>query len=260
MNRIDRVFETNSRPLLSVYFTAGYPTVESMYTILPALEQGGADIVEIGMPFSDPLADGPTIQKSSQQALKNGMTVQKLFEQLSQISFNIPVILMGYLNPVLQFGLDNFLKRCEETGVSGCIIPDMPLTYFQQHKEKFIRHNIFNILLVTPQTPLERIQKLSEETQGFLYAVSSASTTGNKSFADSNTEYLANVRTVCGLKPVMIGFGIRTAQDFQRTQQYADGAIIGSKFIEILADNNLKNSTNMKEAIHTFVHDMKTLE
>lgn len=258
MNRIDQVFQKNHRPLLSVYFTAGYPAAESMYTILPALEQGGADMVEIGMPFSDPLADGPTIQKSSQQALQNGMTVKKIFAQLSDISFDIPVILMGYLNPVLQFGLDNFLKECHHTGVSGCIIPDMPLTYFQQHKEKFIRHNIFNILLVTPQTPLERIQKLSAETQGFLYAVSSASTTGNKSFADSNPGYLQNVRDLSDRKPVMIGFGIRTAQDFKRTQQYADGAIIGSKFIEILTDNNLKNTTDMKEAIHTFVHDMKT--
>jgi tryptophan synthase alpha chain len=240
MNKLNTLF-SKKKDLLSIYFTAGYPALNSTQPILKTLERAGTDFVEIGMPFSDPLADGPVIQNSSMQSLKNGMTLKILFEQLSGLkeSVSIPIILMGYINPVLKMGMENFLKKCAETGVSGVILPDLPLeTYLDQYQPLFRKYGISNIFLITPQTPEDRVRRLDEATTSFLYMVSSAAVTGAKaSISNQQTDYFDRINRMNLKNPRIVGFGISNFQTFSQVCQYAQGGIVGSAFIKLLEQN-----------------------
>ena len=226
---------------LNIYFTAGVPKLNDTTEILKLIQSSGADYIEIGMPYSDPVADGPVIQKAHEIALKNGMTISKLFEQLKSVKneMNIPIILMGYINPVLSFGFEEFCKECKESGVSGLIIPDLPPVEFEKNYRSILeKHNLNFIFLVTPETSDERIKYLDSLSSGFLYAVSSSSTTGNESKEINNEEYLNRLANL-GLKnPVMIGFGIKNKSDFDKVTEKADGGIIGTAFVNILLNND----------------------
>ncbi len=241
MNRLNTLFDTK-KDLLSVYFTAGFPQLNHTTTILQALQDAGVDFVEIGMPFSDPLADGPVIQKSSTQALANGMSLQVLFQQLAHMrkTITMPVILMGYLNPVLKFGVERFIDKCAEVGVDGLILPDLPFElYREKYHELFESRNISNTFLITPQTPPERVKMLDENTNGFLYMVSSAAVTGAKTGLNQfQLDYFHRI-TAMGLKsPRMVGFGISDHSSYRQVCQHANGAIIGSAFIKLLEQSN----------------------
>ncbi|MCB0468056.1 MAG: tryptophan synthase subunit alpha [Aequorivita sp.] len=239
MNRIQNKLLENKK-LLSIYFTAGYPKLEDTVEILQQLENSGVDMVEIGMPFSDPLADGPTIQKSSQAALKNGMTTDLLFRQLKGIrkKVSIPLIIMGYFNPILQFGVENFCKKCAEVGIDGLILPDLPLAEYEEHYAGiFKKYNLINIFLITPQTSEERIRKIDTASEGFIYMVSSASVTGSSSgFGDEQESYFKRIETLQLKNPQIVGFGMNNSKIFQQATKYAKGAIIGSAFIKVLSD------------------------
>ncbi len=253
MNKIDLAFSEAKGPLLSIYFTAGYPKIDSLKMILPALEQAGVDLVEIGMPFSDPLADGPVIQKSSQKAIENGMNLNLMFEQLRELKLNIPLILMGYLNPVWQYGIEKFLKSCQDCGVSGTILPDLPLEEYNKFSEEFKKNNVHNILLVTPQSSDERLRRIAGLSKGFIYAVSSASTTGTKGFSESNPEFFERIKALAPSVPIMIGFGIKSREDFKRAGQLSDGAIIGTEFIRMLEKFESASEILMTADIKDFV-------
>jgi tryptophan synthase alpha chain len=238
MNRIDQLFEKKQNNILSVFFTAGFPHLQDTVPVIELLEKNGADMVEIGMPFSDPTADGPDIQHSNDVALKNGMSLELLFDQLKGIreKITIPLILMGYFNPVYQFGIDHFCRKCRETGIDGIILPDMPPWEFNTHfRRDFEENGLHNILLITPNTTDVRILETDENTGGFIYMVSSSSTTGTgKKVSDFHTDYFERVRNL-GLKhPCLIGFGISDAATFNNACRYASGAIIGSAFIRAL--------------------------
>ena len=249
MNRINQKLQENKK-LLSIYFTAGYPAIDDTVTIIQNLEKAGVDMIEIGLPFSDPLADGPTIQASSTQALKNGMTTQKLFEQLKNIreSVTIPLIAMGYFNPMLQYGVEAFCKKCEEIGIDGLIIPDLPVAiYNEQYKTTFEKYGLVNVFLITPQTSVERINFIDAISSGFIYMVSSASVTGSQSgFGDEQTNYFKRIANMNLNNPQIIGFGISNNETFTQATEYAKGAIIGSAFIKHL-------TTNGVDTIDTFV-------
>lgn len=237
MNRIQEKMQTGHK-LLSIYFTAGYPELEDTVPILQALEQEGVDMIEIGLPFSDPLADGPTIQESSTAALKNGMHTELLFRQLEGIrdKIQVPLIIMGYFNPVLQYGVEAFCNRCREIGIDGLILPDLPLDVYQEeYKELFKANGLLNIFLITPQTGEERIRKIDEGSDGFIYMVSSASTTGaREGFGEEQQAYFERIHAM-GLKnPCIVGFGISNANTFSQATHLAKGAIIGSAFIKML--------------------------
>ncbi|OAD91549.1 tryptophan synthase subunit alpha [Aequorivita soesokkakensis] len=242
MNRIKQILKANKK-LLSIYFTAGYPKLDDTVEILQQLEKNGIDLVEIGLPFSDPLADGPTIQKSSEEALKNGMTTNLLFEQLKDIrkTVSIPLILMGYFNPVLQFGVENFCKKCAEVGIDGLILPDLPLAEFQEHyAEIFKKYGLLNIFLITPQTSEERIRQIDAASEGFIYMVSSASVTGSSSgFGTEQTTYFERIASLSLTNPQIVGFGINNSETFQLVTKYAKGAIIGSAFIKMLSEKGI---------------------
>ncbi len=238
-NRINKLFQEKDKNILSVYFTAGYPKLEDTVPVIQELVKNGVDLIEIGMPFSDPVADGPVIQGSSLIALQNGMSVHKLFEQMKDIrqSVDIPLILMGYINPLLQYGVEAFCKKCGEIGIDGLIIPDLPLSVFEEeYKSIYEANNLHNIFLITPQTSDERLRKIDEASSGFIYMVSSNSTTGAKEgVTDIQNAYFERISKF-GLKnPRMIGFGISSAETFRNTCQYAHGAIIGSAFVKVLA-------------------------
>ncbi len=239
MNKLKTLF-AQKKDLLSIYFTAGYPNLNSTLPVLKALEKAGTDFVEIGMPFSDPLADGPTIQDSSLQALKNGMTLNTLFKQLADLkeSVSLPIILMGYLNPVLKMGMETFLQRCKETGISGVILPDLPLeTYLDQYQELFLKSEISNIFLITPQTPESRVRKLDEATTSFLYMVSSAAVTGAKAgLSQEQILYFERINQMNLKNPRVVGFGISNSQTLSQVCQHASGGIVGSAFIKLLKD------------------------
>ena len=232
MNKINQLFNDNKeRKLLSLYFCAGCPTLDGTGDVIKTLERRGIDMIEVGVPFSDPMADGPVIQDAATKALKNGMTLRKLFAQLKDIKgeVNIPLILMGYLNVMMQYGFENFFKSCVECGVSGAIIPDLPFKDYLEIKPLADKYDIRIIMLITPETSEERIRFIDEHTDGFIYMVSSASTTGaQKSFDEAKQEYFHRINAMNLHNPRMIGFGISNKQTLESSQQNAAGAIIGS--------------------------------
>ncbi|NSW93254.1 MAG: tryptophan synthase subunit alpha [Bacteroidales bacterium] len=240
MNRIDELFLCKRNNILSIYFTAGYPELNSTATLIKLLAEGGADMIEIGMPFSDPLADGPVIQRSNETALRNGISLKILFNQLSGIrkTINIPLLLMGYLNPVLRFGIENFCKKCSETGIDGVILPDLPPEiYKKEYSGLFSRNGLYNILLISPRTDNERVRIIDSISRGFVYMVSSSSTTGVKGqFTERQIEYFRRIKEMNLLNPLMIGFGISDNSTFKEACQMANGAIVGSAFIKFLSD------------------------
>lgn len=240
---------------LNIYFTAGIPTLEDTGKIAKLIQESGADMMEIGIPYSDPVADGPVIQDAHSLALKNGMSIKKLFEQLAEIkdSVTIPKILMGYLNPVLQFGFENFCQKCSEVGVSGLIIPDLPPIEFEnKYGEILKKYNLNFTFLVTPETSEERIQYLDSLSSGFLYAVSSSSTTGNENAVLKNENYLDRLASLDLKNPIFIGFGIKDKSDFENVTEKAQGGIIGTAFVKILLDNE-----DWKEKAENFIRDIK---
>lgn len=252
MSRIKELFETKKN-ILSIYYTAGYPGLHDTVTVAEALEQSGAQIIEVGFPYSDPVADGPTIQASSKQSLDQGMDLKTLFEHLKELRtrVSIPVVLMGYFNTVLQFGVENFCKACVEVGVDGCIVPDLPMAEYEElYQSTFEQYGISNIFLVTPQTAPERIRKIDELSTGFIYLVSSSATTGQQlQLSDSTVSYFSRIADMKLKNPIMTGFGIYNKETFDKACQYANGAIIGSAFVKALDPNNLTGSIKnfMKE-------------
>jgi tryptophan synthase alpha chain len=248
MNRIKQLFEKKQKDILSIYFTAGFPHLEDTCEVIRELQANGVDLIEIGIPFSDPMADGPTIQDSGTAALRNGMTLKALFEQLKDIrkEVTIPLIMMGYLNPILQYGFENFCKQCTETGIDGAIIPDLPFNdYINDYKPVADKYGIKVIMLITPETSDERIRLIDEYTDGFIYMVSSAATTGiQKSFDEKKQEYFRRIDAMNLRNPRLIGFGISNKTTLEAAQANANGAIIGSKFITLL-----KESAGVKDAV-----------
>ena len=244
MNRIQKKLKEDKK-LLSIYFSAGYPALNDTVEIIKKLENSGVDMIEIGLPFSDPLADGPTIQESSTQALKNGMHTELIFEQLKDIrkSVSIPLILMGYFNPMLQYGVEAFCRKCKEIGIDGIIIPDLPAdVYHEQYKEIFEKYELLNIFLITPQTSDERIRYIDTISEGFIYMVSSASTTGAKSgFGDIQQNYFKRISDLNLKNPQIVGFGISNKETFLQATTYAKGAIIGSAFIKHLTHRGVEH-------------------
>ena len=242
MNRIDQKFKEDKK-LLSIYFSAGFPNLEDTVPILKKLEASGVDMIEIGLPFSDPLADGPTIQKSSTQALINGMTSDKLFLQLENIreSVQIPLVLMGYFNPIMQFGVEKFCQQCESIGIDGLIIPDLPIdVYHEDYKILFDKYGLYNMFLITPQTTEDRIRYIDEVSNGFIYMVSSAGVTGAKNnFGDTQTEYFQRISSMKLISPTVVGFGISNATNYSAAIKHSNGAIIGSAFIKFLENKGV---------------------
>jgi tryptophan synthase alpha chain len=250
-NRIKTLFEEKKNNILSIYFTAGYPQLNDTAEIIQTLEKSGVDLIEIGMPFSDPVADGPIIQRSSEIALDNGMSINLLFDQLKDIrkSVKIPLILMGYINPVLQYGLVRFCQTCNETGIDGLILPDLPLqTYLDEYKEVFEKYGIYNIFLVTPQSSDERIRWIDSNSKGFVYLVASFSVTGTKTgIDDQQMAYFKRIKSLGLTNPTLVGFGINNKDSFQKASQFSNGAIIGSAFIKALDGEG-----KLEEKISTF--------
>ena len=242
MNRIHQKLKEDKK-LLSIYFTAGYPALNDTVPIIRELEKNGVDMIEIGLPFSDPLADGPTIQASSTQALKNGMTTAILFDQLKDIrkSVQIPLVIMGYFNPVLQYGVENFCRKCQEIGIEGLILPDLPLDVYQEKYEAIFKsHGLINIFLITPQTSDDRIAQIDTASGGFIYMVSSASVTGSQDgFGREQEAYFKRIADMDLKTPQVVGFGISSPKTFQQATKWAKGAIIGSAFITFLTDNGV---------------------
>lgn len=238
-NRIQEKLKEDKK-LLSIYFTAGYPSLNDTVTIIKDLEKNGVDMIEIGLPFSDPLADGPTIQESSTMALKNGMTTDILFEQLKDIrkSVQIPLIIMGYFNPMMQYGIEDFCAKCQEIGIDGLIIPDLPVAEYHEHyQDTFKKYGLINVFLITPQTSEERIRFIDGVSNGFIYMVSSASTTGAKNtFGDVQEQYFERIQSLDLKNPQIVGFGISNAETFTQATKTAKGAIIGSAFIKHLTN------------------------
>jgi tryptophan synthase alpha chain len=240
MNKINKLFENGKKKILSVYFTAGYPELNDTLDIIRELDKSGVDMIEIGMPFSDPVADGPVIQRSSEIALKNGMNLKLLFKQLTRVReiTDIPLILMGYINPVSRYGMENFLLRCHETGIDGTIIPDLPPdVYLESYEPLFVKNDIINIFLVTPQSTVERIKYLDQISRGFIYVVSTSKTTGGvNKFNQSNMDYFKKLDNLKLKSPRMVGFGISDRTTYNQSCEYSDGAIIGSAFIRALEE------------------------
>ena len=252
MNRIQEKLKEDKK-LLSIYFSAGFPNIDDTEQIIVDLEKSGVDFIEIGLPFSDPLADGPTIQESSTKALRNGMTTQKLFDQLKEIrsKVEIPLIIMGYFNPMLQYGVEEFCKKCAETGVDGLIIPDLPVdVYHEEYQALFEKYGLINIFLITPQTSEERIRFIDSISNGFIYMVSSASVTGSTSgFGNETTEYFRRIHEMDLKNPQIVGFGIKDRETFKAATQFAKGAIIGSAFIKHLDSEGTSKISKFVEPI-----------
>lgn len=252
MNRINQKLEEDKK-LLSIYFTAGYPNINDTVSIIQNLEKSNVDMIEIGLPFSDPLADGPTIQDSSTKALRNGMTSELLFKQLRDIreTVSIPLIIMGYFNPMLQFGVEAFCKKCQEIGVDGLIIPDLPVdVYHEEYKSTFEKYGLINVFLITPQTSDERIRFIDSVSDGFIYMVSSASTTGAKTgFGNEQDEYFDRIAKMNLKNPQIVGFGISNNETFTQATKQAKGAIIGSAFIKYLTKNGIDTIDNFTKTI-----------
>ena len=240
MNKLQELFKNKKNDILSIYFTAGYPTLETTGEIIKGLEKSGVDFIEVGMPFSDPMADGPTIQDSSEVALANGMNLDVYFDQLRSIKqdVSLPLISMGYVNQMMRYGDDKFLQACVDGGISGLILPDLPLkVYEEQYKAKFEKYGIVNVFLVTPQTSDERIREIDAISNSFIYLVSSASTTGSKSdINQSQVDYFQRVKDMNLNNPLVIGFGISTKDTYEQACKYASGAIIGSAFVKAVSE------------------------
>ncbi|MDP4276975.1 MAG: tryptophan synthase subunit alpha [Bacteroidota bacterium] len=255
-NRINQLFQRKNAHILSIYFTAGYPTLNSTTTVLKELQTAGIDMVEIGFPFSDPLADGPVIQSSSNQALKNGMSLETLFSQLDGMrqDIHVPVILMGYVNVVMQYGLEAFCRDCKRVGVDGVILPDLPMKdYLEEYKPMMDAYGIAMVLLVTPETSEARIREIDEQTSSFIYLVSSASTTGaQQSFDQTKQAYFHRINGMKLKNPHLIGFGISNKATIDAAFENASGAIIGSRFIECL-----KRYPTVKEAVNALLKGLK---
>jgi len=239
MNRIDQLFQNKKQDILSIYFPAGYPNLNDTLANLELLQKNGADMVEIGIPFSDPLADGSAIQAASKQALDNGMKLSLLFEQLSSVrkTISIPLLLMGYWNTIFHYGIESFLQDCQRVGIDGLIIPDLPLEEFEEHyKADFNKFGIYNVLLACPETDETRLKRLACASQGFLYMVSSSTTTGGSMKIDKKQgDYFNRIKEI--EKPSLIGFGIANKEGFEYACQYANGAIVGTAFIKALEKN-----------------------
>lgn len=257
MNRINKLFQEKNEQILSVYFTAGYPNLEDTVPVIQELVKNGVDLIEIGMPFSDPVADGPVIQHSSLIALQNGMSIRELFDQLKDIrqTVDIPLILMGYINPVLQYGVVAFCLKCKEIGIDGLIIPDLPMdVYKEEFQSVFKANNLHNIFLITPQTSDERLKAIDDISSGFIYMVSSNSTTGVKTnVSDFQKEYFERVNSLQLKNPRLIGFGISNAETFANACQYANGAIIGSAFVKAL-----EGSGSLDQKVSSFINSIAT--
>lgn len=254
MSRINDLFNRKKERVLNVYCTAGYPQLNSTLEVMKALQQSGADLIELGMPYSDPLADGPVIQASSTKALQSGMTITKLFEQLNDFrkDISVPVVLMGYLNPLLQYGFEKFCATASEVGIDGLIIPDIPIFEYENEYAAIVKkHELDFIFLVTPETSEERIKKLDKLSSGFLYAVSSSSITGSdKDFSPVET-YLQKLKRLNLKNPILVGFGIKDKATFDAACKYANGAIIGSAYIKTLEKGN-----GVEEATQKFLKEV----
>lgn len=255
MNRIQQLFQNKQENILNIYFTAGFPNLHDTEHIILALEKGGADLIEIGMPYSDPLADGPTIQESGAKALANGMTLPLLFEQITTVrqQTQIPLILMGYFNQVMQYGEEKFFRKCKEVGIDGVILPDMPLhVYEEQFKKLFTELDLSISFLITPQTPEDRIRKVDALTRGFIYMVSSAAITGAKAgISEQQLVYFNRIHNLQLKNPRLIGFGISNHDTFTTACKYANGAIIGSAFIK-----TLEKAENVEQRTVDFVQSI----
>ena len=238
MNRINNLFKTKKSDVFSIYFCAGHPDVENTTNVIRTLEKNGVDMIEIGIPFSDPMADGAVIQNAATQALRNGMSLRLLFEQLKDIrkEVKIPLLLMGYLNPVMQYGFENFCKSCNECGIDGCIIPDLPFEdYLNDFKPVADKYDVKVVMLITPETSDERVHFIDSHTDGFIYMVSSASTTGTQSSFDAQKQaYFQRINAMSLSNPRMVGFGISNKETFRMACSNASGAIVGSKFVSLL--------------------------
>lgn len=247
MNRINQLFQNKKENILSIYVTAGFPNLNDTVSTINTLQKNGVDLVEIGIPFSDPMADGIVIQQSSQNALKNGMSIRTLFEQLTNVreKIQIPLVMMGYLNPIMQFGFEEFCKECHRVGVDGMIVPDLPMSdYLSEYKTIAEKYGLKFIFLITPETTTERILEIDNNTNGFIYMVSSASITGTQSSFDKQIAYFERINNMKLKNPRMIGFGISNKATKEMVFKYASGAIIGSAFIKTQNETN-----NAEEAI-----------
>lgn len=256
MNRINQLFNNRgNKKLLSIYYTAGYPALDDTVTLAKKLEESGVDFLEIGFPYSDPVADGPVIQHSSEEALKNGMSLEYLFAQLKDLrkQVQIPVLLMGYVNPLLQYGVERFCQSCVDVGVDGVIVPDLPMYEYEElYETVFKKYDISNIFLVTPQTAVERIKKIDELSTGFIYLVSSYATTGkNLAISEQTTSYFERVKALNLKNPLVVGFGIADHTSFEHALQYADAAIVGSAFVRLL------DETDYLKRIPSFIEGIK---
>ncbi len=262
MSRIEELFKRKSERVLNVYCTAGYPQLDSTMQVIKALQQNGADLIELGMPYSDPLADGPVIQASSSVALANGMTIATLFEQLKNLRNSIddggvgndlPIILMGYMNPVLQYGFEKFCSDAASLGIDGLILPDLPQYEFETEYGMLIKkHGLDFIFLVTPETPHERIKQLDDLSSGFLYAVSSSATTGSDKDFTAVEKYLHRLQSLKLTNPILVGFGIKDKETFESACKYASGAIIGTAFIQ-----SLEGSTDIPATVESFIKTIR---
>ena len=252
-NRINKLFSQKKNNILNIYCTAGFPHLNSIVEVISALQNNGADIIELGIPYSDPIADGPVIQQSNMQALENGMTIHLLFEQLKNIrkSIHVPIILMGYLNPVMQYGFEKFCADAATAGVDGIILPDLPMYEFEtQYQPIFEKYDLKFIFLVTPETGEERIRQIDKLSSGFVYAVSSSSTTGNTKAISEQETYFKKLKDMKLTNPLLVGFGIKDKNTFDAACTYTNGAIIGSAFINVIRDSAQLNDT-IKDFINT---------
>ncbi len=256
MNRINHLFSSKEKDLLSIYFCAGHPTLEGTAEVIKTLQDNGVKMVEIGIPFSDPMADGVVIQNAATQALRNGMSLKVLFEQLKDIrkTVTIPLVLMGYLNPIMQFGFEHFCKQCTECGADGMIIPDLPFKDYQEHYRIIAeRYNLRIIMLITPETSEERVREIDEHTDGFIYMVSSASTTGaQQDFDVQKRNYFKRIEEMKLRNPRMVGFGISNKATFKAACEHASGAIIGSRFVTLLEEEK-----DSQQAITSLLNGLK---
>ena len=257
MSRIAHLFEKKKKGILNIYFTAGFPALDSTLPIMQNLQDAGADLIELGMPYSDPLADGPVIQASNTVALSNGMTIRKLFDQLQDFrkTINLPVLLMGYMNPILQYGFENFCREASAVGIDGLILPDLPIFEFEKEYGSVIRkYGLDFIFLVTPETPEPRIRQLDQLSSGFLYAVSSSSTTGKKVALADQDGFFKKLQDLQLNNPILIGFGIRDKTSFSQACSYASGAIIGTAFINLISQ---AAPQELPLLINNFVNSLK---